>query len=121
MDDLPLMRVLHRVADLAEQLEPRVDVQRALVAEAVDRRALHVLHHEVRTPVGSHAAVEQPRDAGVLERGEDLPLLLEAARQDVARAGPRRTSLSATRLRNAPSSRSARYTTPMPPAPRLAR
>ena len=72
-------------------------------------------------PSRHHAAVEQPRDAGMLERREDLPLVAGSDAQDVARCPCRaRTSLSATRCRKAPSSRSARYTTPMPPAPRLA-
>ena len=51
------------------------------VADAVlgDRLALDVLHREVRQAVLGDAAVEQARDARVVERREDLPLLAEPA------------------------------------------
>ena len=49
-----------------------------LVAVAVDRLAVDVLHDEVRLAVVGHAAVEQPRDVRMIERREDLSLGAEA-------------------------------------------
>ncbi len=43
-----------------------------------DRPALDQLEREVGPAVRRHPAVEQPRDAGVLEPGEDLALAAEA-------------------------------------------
>ena len=50
-----------------------------IVGVAIDRRALHVLHHEVGKALGRGAAVEEPRDVRMVQRGEDLPLVAEAA------------------------------------------
>jgi hypothetical protein len=44
---------------------------------AVDRLAVGKLHHQVRSPGRRGAAVEQARDVGVLQVGEDLPLAPE--------------------------------------------
>jgi len=49
-----------------------------------DRPPLDQLHHEVGPAVGGLAAVEQARDAGMVEAGEDLPFASEAA-QDLRR------------------------------------
>ena len=83
MDDEVLVRVLHRVADRAEQLEPLARRQLPASSQySVDRLAVDVLHHEVGLPVVGRAAVEEPRDVRVLEPGQDLPLARKRAPHD---------------------------------------
>ena len=48
------------------------------VTVLVGRLAVHVLHHIVRHAVRRIAAIEDAGDVGMIERGEHLPLLLEA-------------------------------------------
>ena len=74
-----LVRILHGVAHRRDQSQPGVDVESVLIAIAVDRRAVDVLHGEVRELVVGDATVEKPSDARVRERGEDLPLVEESA------------------------------------------
>ena len=73
------MRVLHRRADLPEQLQPRGGIEPARLAVLHDGLALDVLHGEVRQTVGRRPAVEEAGDVRVLEAGEDLTLVAEAA------------------------------------------
>ena len=51
--------------------------------------ALDVLHDEVGAAVVGGAAVEEPGDVGVVEAGEDLPLVAEAARGSKSVSMPR--------------------------------
>ena len=67
-----------RLADVTEDPEARGDVQLVAVAVAIDPLPVHVLHREVRKPVVGEAAVEELRDAGMREPGQDLPLGHEA-------------------------------------------
>jgi hypothetical protein len=53
------------------------------VAELVDGQPLDVLHDEVGQAVVGRSAVHQARDVGVVERGENLPLLPEAPEDEV--------------------------------------
>src|SRR5262249_58860470 len=69
----------HRLADLHEQSEPRGDIERGVTAIFVDRPAFDMLHDEERAAVRRGPAVDQPRDERVLETGEDLTLVAEAA------------------------------------------
>ena len=78
MDDEVAMRVGHRVADLREQFETLVQRSVARVAVVEQRNAVDVLHHRVRTAIRRHAAVEQARDAGMIQPRENLPLGVEA-------------------------------------------
>ena len=50
-----------------------------LIAVLVDGQALDVFHHQERHAVVGHAAVVEPGDVGVLERGQDLPLVAQTA------------------------------------------
>ena len=77
------VRVLHRVAQLAEEREPVVDRGAAGVAPGGDRFALDVLHDQKRPAVGGDAAVEQRRDVGVLEIREDLSLATESGEREL--------------------------------------
>ena len=76
-----LVRVLHRGADLAEEVDPGVEPQAVPVAVLVDGRALDVLHDQVRPAVVGRAAVQQARDAGVVEGGQDLAFGAEPGRE----------------------------------------
>lgn len=87
VDDQVLVGELDRAADVGEEPQPRVDRQPGLVTVARDRHALDVLHDEVRPTVRRGAAIVEPCDVRVLERGEDLPLVAEAE-QDVVGVHP---------------------------------
>ncbi len=73
------VRVMHRAGDGAEESEPVVDREAPRVAELVHRQSVHVLHDDERMALLVQPAVEQPRDVRVVERGEHVPLDLEAA------------------------------------------
>ena len=79
MDDQVLVGVLHRAADLAEELDPVPQREPVRLAPAVDGLPLDELHGEVGLPVVAHAAVEQGRDVAMIEPRQDPPLLQEAA------------------------------------------
>ena len=83
-----LVRGLHRLADGDEELQPRLELETTRAAVDVDRLALDELHNEIGMPALGRAAVVEPRDGRVIQRGEDLPLLLEAP-QHVLGIGPR--------------------------------
>jgi OmpA-OmpF porin, OOP family len=81
--DQPPVCVLHRVAHLAEECEPRPQVQAQAVAVQVDRLALDVFHHEEGRAVGRHPGIEEAGDAGVVQPRQDLPLGEEATPEQV--------------------------------------
>ena len=85
MDDEVSMRVVHDVAHILEELKATIDRQLAGVAPAVDRLAFDQLHREVRNSVGRDAAIDEPRDARMLEQRQNPPFLAEATR-DAGRA-----------------------------------
>ena len=74
VNDQILMRVMHRAADVAKESKPRVDAEPVLVAIRRDRQTVDVLHHEVGELPVRHAAVQQLRDASMLQRRQDLTL-----------------------------------------------
>src|SRR5690606_20483195 len=82
MDDGVAVREGDSVAYIQEEPEPRLDIEAARVAPLGDRRALDVLHHQVRRLVGGDAGVEEPRDVLVLETGEDALFLTEPGKAD---------------------------------------
>ncbi|MEM7351389.1 MAG: hypothetical protein AAF657_11320, partial [Acidobacteriota bacterium] len=79
MDDEILVCVLHRGADLAEELDALANAQALAITVLVDASALDALHDEVGSAVFGRAAVEQLGDVGMVELGEDLALATEAA------------------------------------------
>ena len=81
VDHQVLMGVLHRGADLAEEVDPGVESQAVLGRSTVEGHALDVLHDQVGPAVVGGAAVEEARDAGVVEGGQDLPLGAEPRRE----------------------------------------
>jgi len=78
VDDPLLVGVLHRLADLAEQLQAVAELQARLVAELGDRHALDQLHHEVRPAARGRPAVEHLGDVGMVHQRQRLALRLEA-------------------------------------------
>ena len=84
------VRVLDGRADLQEQREPGAKRRVRAAAVLRDRLAVHVLHGEVRqAAVLGDTTVEQARNPGVLEAGQDLtlsnqPFALELAMRAVA-------------------------------------
>ena len=85
VDHRVLVGELDRAADLAEEPQPRGDIQPTAVAILVDPLAVDVLHHEVRPAVLGRPGVEQPGDVGMLaERGLDVDLGVEPSHDRVA-------------------------------------
>ena len=78
------VRVSRGLAHLLEEPQPRRHVEPSLAAIFINRRARDVFHHEVGHSVFGRAAVEQPRDVGVIERGQNLPLGAKTAQHLVA-------------------------------------
>jgi hypothetical protein len=83
MDDGFLMCVLHAIACLDEQLEPRLNAQFFSIAVFRNRFARHVLHHEVWLAVGRRAGVEDFGDGRMVHQGKRLAFGLEAVQQGI--------------------------------------
>ena len=79
VDDQVLVRVLNRGADVPEELQARGGVEPVRVAVVDDRLSFDVFHGEVRPAVRRAAAVEKAGDERVLEAGENLTFVPEAA------------------------------------------
>ncbi len=78
VDDQVTMRIPDGLADLDEQPDAGVDAEFVVLGIRRDGLALDVLHHQIRHVVAD-AAIDEPRDARVLEAGQDLALPLELA------------------------------------------
>ena len=78
VDDSLLVRVLHALADLHEQLEPFPCGQSMPVAVTGDWLALDVLHGEVRATLDRATCIEHLGDGGVVHQRKCLPFGLEA-------------------------------------------
>jgi hypothetical protein len=78
VDDRLLVRVLDTLADMDEQFEPPAQAHLLLVAVDVERHALDVLHHEVRTALVGRAGVEHLGDGRVVHHRQSLALGTEA-------------------------------------------
>ena len=77
MDDPFLMRVLDRLADLDEQLEPLVRGEIVLVAVIGDLHAAHQFHDEVGPARFGRARVENFGDVRMIHQRQRLPLGFE--------------------------------------------
>src|ERR1700733_13457283 len=77
MNHQPLVRKSYRRTDGAEQVQSRAHGKPAGVGVGIDGKALDVFHHHVRTTVFGGAAIQQARDARVIEVRENLPFGLE--------------------------------------------
>jgi hypothetical protein len=77
VDDQVAVGVGDAGADLQQQRDPFVHGGAALGAVPVDRDALHEFHHQVEQMVGRGPGIEEPRDIGMLEARQQLPLAHE--------------------------------------------
>jgi hypothetical protein len=84
VNDLFLMRIMHGGGDGAEQLKPLQRRQLVRVAEYVDRKAFDIIHDEVRKAVFGGAAIQECGYIRVVEVGQNLPLMAEAAENGVS-------------------------------------
>ena len=48
----------------------------------VDRYAVHVFHHQEGPAIRRGSAIQEPRDVGMFQAGQDLPLLAQARDHD---------------------------------------
>src|SRR5580700_1385783 len=77
MHDEVLMRVMDRGTNGLKQAQTRRNIEPVRVAERVHGDAVDVFHDDVRGAVRQRAAVQEMRNVGVIELGEDLTLDLE--------------------------------------------
>src|SRR5687767_12935918 len=85
MDDLFLMCVVDGVADRAKQLQAFANAELAIVAVLVERlAAFDELHDKVRKAIVGRAAVKQPPNVRMIERGENLSLFAKAAQDKIS-------------------------------------
>src|SRR5580700_6756907 len=74
MDDLLLMRVLHRFEHLEKQLQASPDPETMRITPFVQRAAFNVLHRQIKQPVGIDSRIVQTRDVRMLEARQDVAL-----------------------------------------------
>ena len=79
MNDVAIVRVLNRIEDGKAQMNALDGRQAVVVGVAIDASATDVLHHEIWQSIGRRAAIEERRDVGMRERGENLTFVPESA------------------------------------------
>jgi hypothetical protein len=75
-DEVPV-RPRDRFARFLQQSDAFPHGKVFFVTVAVDGTAFDELHHEIRTAILRGAAIEEPRDQGMLEVGQDPPFDIE--------------------------------------------
>ena len=115
MDDALLMRVLDRLADLDEQIQPFLGGELVLVAVLRDADAPHQFHHEIWPAQIGGARIQHLGDVRMIHHRQRLPLRLEP-RDHRLGVHPQLDDLQRDRRRTG-SVCSATYTTPQPPSP----
>ena len=78
MNDQVFVRMVYGSADRLKKRQPLPDVQAVEVAVCVHPDAVDVFHHQVWHTVPGRAAVEQSRDIGMIEVGQDLAFVLQS-------------------------------------------
>ena len=73
-----MVGMLHRLADVYEQLQPLADAQVVLVAEIGDGDAADQLHHEVGAAGFRFAAVKDVSNVRMVHQGQGLALRLKS-------------------------------------------
>jgi len=71
------MCVGNGIQNAEEEMAASLGIEPVFAAEHVEGPAFHIFHDEERTPVGSRSSVEEPRDVGVVQIGEDLAFVPE--------------------------------------------
>src|SRR5580693_1474199 len=87
MHQQALVRILDGGADLPKKFDSFPQLQKALLRKLGNRASLDIFHREVRNTVLA-ASIEESGDVGVLEPGQDLPLVPEPVAQQVQVAPP---------------------------------
>src|ERR1700722_2871497 len=85
MDDEVLMGELNSLANTNEKLDALWNRELLLIAEGVDRHAVHILHGQIQIAILRDAAIEKARYIRMLKAGEDLALLAKSLTEDVSR------------------------------------
>ena len=78
MNDPLLMRVLNRVANLREELQPPFGREIVLIAVVRDFGAAHQFHDEVRPARVRRTSVEDPGDVRMIHKRQRLSFRLKA-------------------------------------------
>ena len=81
MDDALLMRVLHRFANLDEQLESLSRIEPVLIAEVGHAGSADQFHHHEGPSAWRGAGVEHPGDTGMIHQGQRLSFDVEPGDQ----------------------------------------
>src|SRR5690349_14871646 len=77
------MGVLDGLANAAKQADAIADGQLVFIGVSVKRQPVDKVHDEVRPPVRSRAAIDQPRDKGMIQCGEYLPLIPKTSENEI--------------------------------------
>ena len=77
------MCIGHRRANLLHQFQPFCHGQHALVAEAIERLAFDIFHHEIRQTIIRGTAIQQRRDVWMIQRGKNLSFAAKAAQNEI--------------------------------------
>jgi hypothetical protein len=77
MHDEIAVRVGDGIADLNKELQALLDIGLSLFAVLGDGKPLDIFHHHEGPAVGRNSAVIEPRDAGMIQAGQDLTLGLK--------------------------------------------
>ena len=78
MHDQIAMGIRNRRTNLAEQLQDFAQRRLAFRQVTVDGDAVDVFHHQEGPAIRGGSAVQEPRDVGVFQAGQDLALLAQA-------------------------------------------
>src|ERR1700685_2360849 len=84
MDDEVLMGELDSFTNANKKLDPLWNGEVLLIAEAVDRHAVHIFHGQIQIAILRDATIEKARYIRMLQAGENLPLLAESLAEDVS-------------------------------------
>src|ERR1700674_2717871 len=77
------MGELYCRTNLKEEFQPVGSREFVSVAIFINGMAFDQLHHKVGHALFRRAAIEQPSDIGMIEAGEDLPLILETIDNEI--------------------------------------
>src|SRR4029079_18429781 len=83
MNYLLLVRIVERIADGHEELEPLANIQLTRVGIVIERLAFDKFHNEVGQAVFGCAAVEQPGNVWVIECSQDLAFRAKAPENEI--------------------------------------
>src|SRR5205085_8896123 len=83
VNDKILVRVSYGRADFSKKFQTLYYGERLRVAVVMYLLAFHILHDEVRQTVFRCASVKKTRDVGMIQRGQNLSFVAEAAHYEI--------------------------------------